>query len=50
MVDGSSTALPLYFNLGVAAADIDGDATLTVNGRFNLLWTNMGGWQYYTNP
>jgi hypothetical protein len=47
-IDGSSTALPVYFNLAVGTGtDIDADATLTVTGRWLLLWANMGGYAYY---
>lgn len=47
-IDGSVTALPLYFNLGVPTnTEIDADATLTVTGRLLISWINLGGWAYY---
>lgn len=46
-LDGSATALPLYFNLAVpTGSDIDGDATLTVTGTLSVHWINLGGWDY----
>lgn len=46
-IDGSATALPLYFNLGVPTnTEIDGDATLTVTGRLLIAWVNLGGFAY----
>lgn len=48
-IDGSAAALAMYFNLAVGTAtDIDADATLTVTGRVNILWSNEGGWAYYS--
>lgn len=42
-VDGSGTAVDLYFNLAVATAtDIDADATVAVNGTLLVTWTNHG--------
>lgn len=40
--DGTTTAIALFLNLGVAAADIDGDATLTVTGEINFNWSLLG--------
>lgn len=46
-IDGSSTAVPIYFNLGVPTnTEIDGDATLTVTGTFVIVWTNLGGYDF----
>lgn len=42
IVDGTVTAADLFLNLGVAAADIDGDATLTISGTITLTWINQG--------
>ncbi len=41
--DGTSTALDMHLNVGVAGAtDIDGDATLTVAGTVVVTWINLG--------
>lgn len=46
-IDGSSTALPIYFNLGVPTdTQIDADATLTVTGTLVITWVNLGGYDY----
>lgn len=48
-IDGSATALDLYFNLAVpTATDIDADATLTVTGTLVLEWSNLGGYDFVT--
>lgn len=42
-LDGTTTPIPLYFNLGVPTnTDIDGDATLTVTGTLVVTWINLG--------
>lgn len=38
ILDGRSTAVDLFLNLGVAAADIDGDATVTITGTVAVTW------------
>lgn len=41
--DGTATAQPVWFNIGVAGAtDIDGDATVTVSGTLTLTWVFLG--------
>lgn len=43
IVDGTSTAADLYLNLALATnTDIDGDATVLVNGSATLTWINQG--------
>lgn len=42
-LDGTGTALDLFFNIGVATGtDIDGDATVKVNGTLILTWIDLG--------
>lgn len=42
-LDGTGTAVDLFFNVGVAGAtDIDGDATVTVSGTLILTWVDLG--------
>jgi len=46
-IDGSATALPIYFNLAVATGtDIDADSTLTVSGTWVVTWCNLGGYDF----
>lgn len=46
-IDGSATALDLYFNLAVPTnTDIDADATLTVTGTLVVEWSNLGGYDF----
>lgn len=41
--DGTSTAVKLFLNMGVpTATDIDGDATLTVDGVVTVTWLLLG--------
>lgn len=41
--DGTTTAQPLYLNIGIpTATDIDADATCTVSGTVVLTWTHDG--------
>ena len=41
--DGTATAIDAYLNLAVAGAtDIDGDATVTVDGTVTLTWVFLG--------
>ncbi len=41
--DGTTTATAVNFNVGVAGAtDIDGDATVTVDGTIVLTWIHLG--------
>jgi hypothetical protein len=41
--DGTSTAVDAYLNVGVAGAtDIDGDATVTVDGTIIITWVWLG--------
>jgi hypothetical protein len=40
--DGTTTAIDCYLNSSVAAADIDGDGTLTWTGTITLNWVNCG--------
>lgn len=41
--DGTTTPEPMYFNVGIATAtDIDGDATVLVNGYVTFTWINLG--------
>jgi len=42
IVDGTTTAADLFLNFGVAAADIDGDAGLSITGTFYVTWMNTG--------
>jgi len=42
ILDGRTTPIDLFLNLGVAAADIDGDATVVVNGTIQVTWINGG--------
>lgn len=43
LVDGTSTAAPVYLNIAVpTATDIDGDATLAINGTVTITWVNEG--------
>lgn len=46
-LNGSATALDLYFNIAVpTATDIDADATITCTGTLVVKWTNIGGWDF----
>lgn len=40
--NGTSTAITAYLNIGVAAGDIDADATVTLSGTFAITWINFG--------
>jgi hypothetical protein len=40
--DGTSTAKKMYLNSSVAAADIDGNGTLTWSGTITITWINLG--------
>lgn len=40
--DGTTTAKKMYLNSSVAAADIDGDGTLTWSGTITITWINLG--------
>lgn len=44
-IDGSTTALDLYFNLA-AASGLSATATLTVTGTLVIEWSNLGGWDF----
>jgi hypothetical protein len=42
LLDGSSTAISLFMNVAVAgASDIDGDATVAVNGTVEVHWIKL---------
>lgn len=42
LLDGSSTAIDLYFNIGIATAtDIDADATVTISGTITINWLRV---------
>lgn len=42
LLDGSSTPIALFFNIGIATAtDIDGDATVLVDGQFTVNWLRV---------
>jgi hypothetical protein len=42
-LDGTGTAVDLFFNVGVATGtDIDGDATVTVSGTLIITWIDLG--------
>lgn len=42
-LDGTTTAIDAYFNVGVpTATDIDGNATVTVTGTITLTWVQLG--------
>lgn len=42
-LDGTTTAVDLYFNLGIpTATDIDADATVTVDGLIEVVWALIG--------
>lgn len=46
-LDGSSTALPLFFNMAVATdGDLVATATVLISAFFIINWSNLGGWQY----
>ncbi len=40
--DGTTTAIDMYLNSSVAAADIDGNGTLTWAGTITFTWVNLG--------
>jgi hypothetical protein len=41
--DGTTTAVPVYLNLGLSDADdIDGDTVITANGTVILTWLHLG--------
>lgn len=43
LIDGHTTAGTAYLNFGVpTATDIDGDATITVDGEVTLIWQYLG--------
>lgn len=42
ILDGTETPIDLFLNLGVAADDIDGNATVVINGTIQLTWINGG--------
>jgi hypothetical protein len=49
MIDGSTTAVPLFLNFAVPVdADLLAAATMTITARFLVNWTNLGGFQYWT--
>jgi hypothetical protein len=42
-LDGTGTAIDLFFNVAVAGAtDIDADATVVINGTLILTWVDLG--------
>lgn len=42
-LDGTSTPVDAFLNIGVAGAtDIDGDATVIINGSVQITWINLG--------
>ena len=42
-LDGTTTAIDAYLNVGVASAtDIDGNATVTITGTATITWMNLG--------
>lgn len=43
IIDGTTTPVDVYLNVAVpTGTDIDGDATITVNGTITLTWVNLG--------